>query len=164
MVSLGVTALLGFGALDAEDRRSWVQGLVDPIAVLDHLMVLVGIGLGAGKLGGSALWRLPAVFLIGGLAGFVLAGDQPSVPLIDALVRLLVIGSVLLVGMGLMFPISLPLRDAISMAVLIGACHGYLHRLEVGTAEVIWFGLGSVVSAAALMAVGGGHRRSKAPI
>ena len=63
-------------------------------------------------------------------------------------------GSVLLVGVGLMGSVNLPLREATSMAAMIGGCHGYLHRLEVGTAEAVWFGLGAVVTAGALMTVG----------
>ena len=151
---LVLAALLVFGALDGQERRSWAAGLLDPLIGLDHFMVLVGIGLWAGRLGAPAPRRMLAAFLVGALAGFVLAAGQPSALLVEALVRLLVIGSVLLVGVGLMVRVSLPQRDATSMAAMIGGCHGYLHRLEVGPAEALWFGLGAVVTAGALMTVG----------
>lgn len=158
---LALAALLVFGALDPNQRRSWTAGLADPVLGLDHLMVLVGVGLWAGKIGGSALRRLPAAFLIGALAGFVLPAGQPPVLLLEALAHLLVIGSVLLVGMGLLIPISLSVREATSMAAMVGGCHGYVHWLEVGTADAIWFGLGSVVTAVILMAVGVAVARSQ---
>ncbi len=117
-------------------------------------MVLVGIGLWAGKLGNSASRRLPTVFLVGALAGFVLAAGQPPGPLLETLVRGLVIGSMLLVAAALAVPMSLPPREAMSTVAMFGGCHGYLHWSEVGSAEVNWFGFGSFVMTAALMAMG----------
>ena len=154
IVALFLLGLLVLGALDESGRRSWMAGLIDPVVEIDHLVILVGVGLWAGKLGGSALRWLPAAFLIGAFFGYVLAAGQLPVPLLEALVRGLVIGSMLLVGVSILIPIDLSVREATGGVAMFGGCHGYLHWLEVGSAESLWFGLGSVVTAAALMAAG----------
>ena len=67
MAALALVALVVFGALNEGGRQSLVVGLADPVLALDHFVVLIGVGLWAGKLGASAHWRLPAAFLIGAL-------------------------------------------------------------------------------------------------
>ena len=84
----------------------------------------------------------------------MLAAGQTPGPLIETLVRGLVIGSMLLVAAALAVPMNLPPREATSTVAMIGGCHGYLHWSEVSPAQVISFGFGSFVTAAALMAMG----------
>jgi urease accessory protein len=146
--------LLVWQALDAGGRRSFLVGLVDPVLGLDHFIVLMGLGFWAGKLGDAAWWRLPSAFLIGAPVGFVLAASQTPSPLIDGLVRALVIGSMLLVAAALVVPIRLPHREITTTVAMIGGCHGYLHWLEIGPSEVLWWGVGAATASAGLMSIG----------
>ena len=60
----------------------------------------------------------------------------------------------LLVAAALVGPVHLPLREVTTTVAMFGGCHGYLHWLEVGTAEVLWWGAGAAVAPVGLMALG----------
>ena len=154
VAALALMVLLAWAVLDADGRQSLVAGLADPVLGLDHFMVVVGIGLWAGQLGDMARWKLPSAFLIGAFVGFVLAAGQPPFPLVDGLVRALVIGSMLLVAAALVVLIRLPQREITTTVGMIGGCHGYLHWLEIGSSEVLWWGVGAATASAGLMAIG----------
>ncbi|MFN7192585.1 MAG: HupE/UreJ family protein, partial [Rhodospirillales bacterium] len=50
------------------------DGFAHPLGGLDHLLAMLGVGLLAWRLGGRAIWAVPAAFValmaVGGLAGF----------------------------------------------------------------------------------------------
>lgn len=149
-----LTALLAFLVLNERGRDHLTAGLLDPILGLDHFLVLLGVGLWAGRWGGRAQWALPAAFLLGTPVGYLLAAGQPPIPLVDALVHLLIVGSLLLIAGALALPVRLPMREAASTVALFGGCHGYVHGLEAGRAMPVWFGLGALATAVALLALG----------
>lgn len=43
--------------------EGFTGGFVHPLQGFDHIIAMVGVGLIAAKLGGRALWELPAAFL-----------------------------------------------------------------------------------------------------
>jgi len=127
---------------------------MDPLLGLDHLLALLLVGMWAGRLRGPELWTLPAAFLAGTVPGFVLAADQASLPVVEAVVHVLVIASLLLLAAALLAPVRLPAREAMSAVALTGGCHGYIHGVEVGSEQALWFGFGALLSATALLASG----------
>ncbi|EYD76379.1 hypothetical protein Rumeso_02043 [Rubellimicrobium mesophilum DSM 19309] len=86
--------------------------------------------------------------------GYLLATGQTPIPLVDALVHILIMGSLLLLAGAITFPIRLPLREAVSTMAMFGSCHGYVHGLEAGLEMPGWFGLGSIMTATALLSLG----------
>jgi urease accessory protein len=149
-----LTALLAFLVLEDSGRDHLVAGLLDPILGLNHFLVLAGVGLWAGRWGGRAQWLLPSAFLLGTPVGYLLATGQAPPPLIDALVHILIVGSLLLIAGALTLSIRLPTREAASTVAVFGGCHGYVHGLEAGRAMPVWFGFGSLTSAVVLLALG----------
>src|SRR5690606_11637820 len=55
------------------EMASMAAGFLHPLTGLDHLLVMLAVGLWAGKTGGKARWQLPLIFMlvmaVGGLAG-----------------------------------------------------------------------------------------------
>ena len=140
--------------LEPEGRRALVAGLTDPLRGLDHFLALLALGIWVGRLQDPNLWALPAAFLVGMASGFLLMVGQPPIPLADVLVHVVLLGSLLSFVAAILLPIRLPTREAISTVAMVGGCHGYLHGHEVGWGAALWFGLGFLVAAALLLAVG----------
>lgn len=154
--ALGMTTTLAFMFLENSERDALVAGFLEPILGLEHFMVLLGVGLWAGQWGGTAQWALPAAYLLGTPLGFVLAAGQSPFLLIDALVHVLILGSLLLIAGALVVPLRLPMREAASTVAMFGGCHGYVHGLEAGPDLQLLHGLGAVSASAVLLALGVG--------
>jgi urease accessory protein len=92
-LSLPAEAHTGHGV--AHDFRA---GLLHPLLGIDHILVMIGVGLWAGWLGGVARAWLPAVFLASMAAGAALpyAGIALQGPEIAVAASVLAIGAILL--------------------------------------------------------------------
>lgn len=154
VVASGLATLLLAGAGSGAGRASLMAGLMDPFLGLDHLLALLLVGTWAGRLRGPELWALPAAFLAGTVPGFALAADQVSIPVVEGLVHLLILASLVSLAAALLVPLRLPTREAVSTVAMFGGCHGYIHGVEVGSEQAMWFGLGALASAALLLASG----------
>lgn len=137
------TGLPAGGALD---------GVVHPLAGLDHLLAMVAVGVLAALAGTRrAAWAVPAGFVggmvLGGAAG--LAGVE--LPAVEVLIAASVVVLGVLVAVGVEGSATwLPL-----VAVAMGAVHGHAHGAELpaGAAPVAYVA-GFVVATAALHATG----------
>lgn len=163
VVAVLVASALGLVPVHSEGRSALLSGFMDPVFGLDHLLALLWLGLWAGRVRGPALWALPAAFLAGTVAGFGLALGPPVGLVLEAVVHLLVVASLLLLIGAALIPVRLPLREMASTVALMGGCHGYAHGLEVSAAPALWFGLGVLVSSAALAVAGAALGRMMFP-
>jgi hypothetical protein len=86
------------------DAVGLVHGFIHPLGGMDHVLVMVAVGLLAAQIGGRAVWLVPATFVltmaVAGLAG--MAGVLPHVELGIAV-------SVLVLGAMIAFTVRLPL-------------------------------------------------------
>lgn len=124
LLALPGTALAHTGA---DDTTGFAHGFVHPIGGIDHVLVMVSIGLYATFLGGRALWLVPATFvavmaLAGafGAAGYVLPHAEAGIAL-----------SVILLGLGVALRVALPVLTAIMLAALFAIFHGHQHGAEM---------------------------------
>lgn len=127
-----------------------VAGLMHPVSGLDHLLVMLGVGVLAMAIGGRARWALPATFAgMMALAAIVsMAGYAGSV----AAEHLLAL-SVLAIGAPLALSARLSLTSAIALVAVCAAVHGQAHGVEAaGTASVV----GMLLATALLHAAGAG--------
>lgn len=65
---------------------SFAAGFAHPLSGLDHIMVMVAVGLWAAQKGGLALWTWPAAFVGLMLAGDVLGIDGVPVPFVEPII------------------------------------------------------------------------------
>lgn len=108
-------------------EHSLVSGLLHPLTGIDHLLVLMAVGLIAAKQGGKALWIFPAAFLALMAAGAALSAYAVQIPLVESFIALS------LVALGLLVSVSPKQR---SLMLFLGASffavfHGYAHAAEI---------------------------------
>jgi len=128
------------------------SGLSHPFAGLDHLLVMVGVGLFAATLGGRARWQLPAAFVaVMALAATAamsgLVGGSPAEHLLAL--------SVLAIGLPIALALKLSRTSALALVAVCAALHGHAHGVEIPTAALVApYLVGLVLSTALLHAVG----------
>jgi len=139
-------AHVGHGAAE-----SFVAGIAHPLSGLDHITVMVAVGLWAALKGGRALWVWPAAFvgvmLIGGAMGMA----QIDLPFVEPAILASVVALGLLIALAVDLPVALG-------AVIIGAFalfHGHAHGTEAGDgAGGVEYMAGFAIATAALHAAG----------
>jgi urease accessory protein len=105
----------------------FAHGFAHPMGGLDHLLAMFAVGLFAFRLGGQALWAVPAAFMgmmaLGGLAGF--AGLE--LPYVETAIAL----SVLALGLAVATGITPPVALATALVGVFAVFHGHAHGAEL---------------------------------
>lgn len=158
VVLLAGAAFAGVALLGKAVNHSFLAGLGHPFFGLEHFLALIAVGLWAGRVSGPALWTWPLSFVLGIAFGFYIAASQP-VPTVGPhilerayLAELVTTVSLVLAAL-LVLP--LPSWEATGGLMSLGMIHGYVIGAEVGAAALL-FGVGLVLAAAVLQALGVG--------
>jgi len=110
---------------------SLVSGVLHPLTGIDHLLVLLAVGLIAAKQGGKALFAFPAVFFGLMAAGALLSAAAVQIPFVESLIALS------LLAFGLLVIANDRLRDLAHPIILFlgvsffAVFHGYAHAAEI---------------------------------
>lgn len=123
-----------------------LSGLVHPFTGLDHLLVMLAVGLWAalpGRSGASTLaW--PATFLLLLLAGLAMGALGVALPLAATGVSF----SVLALGLVLLLALRPPLAAAIPLVAIFALFHGHAHATaEAASSTLIGFSIGTALAA-----------------
>lgn len=103
-------------------------GFMHPLTGADHLLAMIAVGMLSVVLGGAAVWRVPASFLLAMLTGSGASFAGWRIPGVETGVA----GSVLLLGIALALPVLVRRHSAVfGVVVVFGFCHGYVHGLEL---------------------------------
>lgn len=143
MVPAIASAHPGHGA----DIGFWA-GWMHPFSGLDHMLVMLALGVWASKLGGASRWQLPVTFVSVMALGMVLASRIGPMPWMETAL------AATLMAMGLL----LILTRAWSMAFQLGATflfalsHGVAHGHELTVS--VWSALGVLLATALLHILG----------
>jgi urease accessory protein len=106
-------------------------GFTHPFMGLDHLLMMLAIGVWAAKLAGALRWQLPATFIgfmaIGaglGFLGFKVLGIETAI-------------AASVMAMGVLLVISLPMSPIVrfSIVAVFAIMHGLAHGLELGVTQ-----------------------------
>ncbi len=124
-------------------------GFMHPLMGLDHVAVMLTVGLWAGLLGGAARLALPGAFLGTMGLGMALGMAGVAMPGVEAGI----LASVVLLGLLAALVVRLPLGMAAPLVALFGLLHGQAHGAEAGAVELT-YGMGALVATAALHAAG----------
>lgn len=125
LLLLGVTPALahvGHGATE-----SFAAGLLHPLGGLDHIAVMVAVGLWAVLKGGRALWVWPCAFVGVMLIGGALGMAHIALPFVEPAILASVVALGLMVALAVDMPVALG-------AIVIGGFalfHGHAHGSEV---------------------------------
>ncbi len=131
-------------AHDLEGDAGLQAGLVHPLSGLDHLLAMIAVGMVSVVLGGSAVWRVPATFLLSMLLGAIVGYVAWHIPQLELGVAL----SVFLLGVAVMFMQLERWRYIVIGAVAVfGFCHGHVHGMELPqSAAPLHFSFGFLLS------------------
>jgi len=148
--SLAASTMPAFAHLDPAEHGSLLAGFTHPLSGLDHILVMIAVGLWAAQIGGRALWVVPAAF-VGTMAfGFALAIIGVHLPFVEPAI----LASV--VALGLLVAMAVRMETAACAAVvgIFALFHGYAHGGELGAAGALPFSAGFVVATALLHIAG----------
>lgn len=102
-------------------------GLGHPFIGVDHLLAMLAVGMWAYQLGGSAVWKVPLVFVLTLLVGASIGLAGVSLPFIEPLIAASVMVFGLMIAMkSRVTPILVSL-----LVALFALFHGYAHGIEV---------------------------------
>jgi urease accessory protein len=155
LLALPVTMLAYIPTADAHsmgaEGAGFITGLAHPFMGLDHLLAMIAVGIWAAQTGGSAVWRLPLSFIVMMAVAALISASGFSLPTLEPLIA----GSVVLLGLMVVFAIRLPINLSMLLVGLFAVFHGYAHGLEVPQASsASLYGSGFVLATALLHLIG----------
>jgi urease accessory protein len=124
------TALAPTAALahvGAGSVASLTAGLAHPYSGLDHVAVMIAVGLWAALKGGRALWLWPNVFVGVMLVGGALGMAHVPVPFVEPGI----LASVVALGLMVALAVDLPLWVGAAVIAVFAVFHGHAHGSEV---------------------------------
>jgi urease accessory protein len=154
LIFIGLTAVLISPAIahpGSASAASFSAGVAHPFSGLDHIAVMVAVGLWAALKGDRALWVWPMTFIGVMLFGALLGMAHVALPFVDAGILV----SVVALGLAVTFAIDLPIVVGAGIIGIFAFLHGHAHGTEVAeTINGLEYMAGFVVATATLPALG----------
>ena len=107
---------------------SFSAGFGHPLSGLDHITVMIAVGLWAVQKGGRAVWAWPAAFVSVMLIGGALGMAHVPVPFVEPAI----LASVVTLGLMVALAIDLPVSAGVAIISAFALFHGHAHGTEVG--------------------------------
>ncbi|MGF6256333.1 HupE/UreJ family protein [Ensifer sp. LBL] len=148
--ALIASAAPAFAHLNPAEHGSFAAGFSHPLFGIDHILVMIAVGLWAAQIGGRALWIVPTAFVSMMAVGFALAVAGVGLPFVEPAILASVIALGLLVAMAVRL-------DTAASAAIVGVFalfHGHAHGGELGSAGALAFSVGFILATAALHVAG----------
>jgi urease accessory protein len=149
-VSLALDPVAAF-AHPGHEGASLINGFLHPLGGVDHIVAMVAVGLLAARLGGRALWLVPASFVATMAVAGLAASAEVGLPYVETGIAV----SVLVLGAIAAFRVAMPVAVAVGLVAFFAVFHGYAHGVEMPeTASGLLYGLGFVAATAILHGFG----------
>jgi len=146
----GALIIAGLNATGVWQSHSFAMGVAHPLLGVDHILVMIAVGLWAVLVGGRAVWALPLTFLATMLAGFAAASAGLDLQLVEPVVS----SSMIVLGLLVALAVKAPIWLGALITALFAFFHGHAHGTEAVTASLIWYAVGFTFSTATLHAIG----------
>jgi urease accessory protein len=129
---LSVAALLALTASPAfahpgHEVSSFAAGIAHPLSGIDHIAVMIAVGLWAALKGGRALWAWPAAFVGVMLIGGALGMAHVALPFVEPGI----LASVVVLGLMVTLAVDLPVAAGAAIVGAFALLHGHAHGSEV---------------------------------
>jgi len=148
---LALTACPVFAGVGVGSAASLAMGAAHPLTGVDHVAVMVAVGLWAALKGGRALWVWPATFVGAMLIGGALGAAQVPLPYVEPAIG----ASVVALGILVALVIDLPTWAGALLIVAFAVFHGHAHGSAIAdTLSVAEYLAGFAVATALLHALG----------
>jgi urease accessory protein len=106
---------------------SFAAGVAHPLSGIDHIAVMVAVGLWAALKGGRALWAWPAAFVGVMLIGGALGMAHVALPFVEPGI----LASVVVLGLMVALAVDLPVAAGAAIVGAFALLHGHAHGSEV---------------------------------
>lgn len=117
----------------------FVSGLMHPVLGFDHLLAMVSVGILSAQMGGQAIWKVPATFVMVMMIGGILGISGVGIPVSEYGIA----ASVLFLGVALFAERKLPVAFAMIFVGFFAVFHGYAHGVEMPEiARPLYYSLG----------------------
>lgn len=137
-------------AHSGEHTSSFLAGALHPLTGLDHLLAMVAVGMLASRSASAERWMLPASFIAAMVVGCLIAIVGVALPLVEGLIA----ASLLAFGAVLLSARTFSMMTGCALVALFGIFHGHAHGSEMVGDSLMTYGLGFLLSTAALHAAG----------
>ena len=130
--------------------NSFTSGIAHPLNGLDHILVMITVGLWGVLAGGRAIWVWPTAFVGTMLAGFAAAALGLQMPYVEPAIW----SSIIILGLLVAFAVKAPVWVGAAIAALFAFFHGHVHGTEATAASLIPYAAGFALATAGLHAAG----------
>ncbi|MBP0614061.1 HupE/UreJ family protein [Jiella mangrovi] len=144
------TPLPAFAHLNPAEHGSVLAGLSHPLTGIDHIVVMLLVGLWAATFKGATRFAIPAAFVGMMLVGFALAMAGVSLPFVEPTIM----ASLVAVGLLVALSVRVPAFGAAAIVGVFAVFHGHAHGSELGGAAAFDYACGFALATAALHGVG----------
>lgn len=154
-ILLLAAAMPAYAHVGIGTTSSLTAGFMHPLSGLDHMTVMIAVGLWAALKGGKAIWAWPAAFagvmLVGGALGML----HMPLPFVEPGI----LASVVALGLLVALATDLPVSTGAAIIALFALFHGHAHGTEVpenagGLEYMAGFAVATVLLHAAGIAAG----------
>ncbi|RUV94064.1 MULTISPECIES: HupE/UreJ family protein [unclassified Mesorhizobium] len=120
-------AMPAYAHVGVGTTSSFTTGFMHPLSGLDHMTVMIAVGLWAAMKGGKAVWAWPLAFVGVMVAGAALGMLQVPVPFVEPGI----LASVVALGLLVALAVDLPVSAGVAIIGLFALFHGHAHGTEV---------------------------------
>ncbi|ESW85405.1 HupE/UreJ family protein [Mesorhizobium sp. M1060] len=126
-ILLLAAAMPAYAHVGIGTTSSFAAGFAHPLSGLDHMTVMVAVGLWAALKGGKAIWAWPLAFVGVMLVGGALGMLHVPVPFVEPGI----LASVVALGLLVALAVDLPVSAGVAIIGLFALFHGHAHGTEV---------------------------------
>ncbi|TGV52494.1 protein hupE [bacterium M00.F.Ca.ET.141.01.1.1] len=126
-ILLVAAAMPAYAHVGIGPASSLMAGFTHPLSGLDHMTVMLAVGLWAALKGGKAIWAWPAAFVGIMLAGAALGMAHLPLPFVEPGI----LASVVALGLLVALAVDLPVSAGVAIIGLFALFHGHAHGAEV---------------------------------
>ncbi|MEI9417137.1 HupE/UreJ family protein [Mesorhizobium sp. Cs1321R2N1] len=126
-ILLVAAAMPAYAHVGIGTTSSFMAGFTHPLSGLDHMTVMLAVGLWAALKGGKAIWAWPAAFVGVMLAGGAFGMLHVPLPFVEPGI----LASVVALGLLVALAIDLPVSAGVAIIGLFALFHGHAHGTEV---------------------------------
>jgi urease accessory protein len=121
-----------------------------PFTGLDHLLMMLSVGIFAGRIGGNARWQLPLAFLSAMTVGWIIAAAGYSFAGIESGI------AAGLIALGVMFVLQIQLSRWLQAGVIaiFAVMHGMAHGAELSNVTPVATSIGFLAATILLHVIG----------
>lgn len=121
-----------------------------PFTCVDHLLMMLCVGVFAGRVGGHARWQLPLVFLSAMTAGWLLAANGFVIAGMESGIA----AGLIMLGVLFAWRIALPFAMQAGIVATFALLHGMAHGSELSNATPVATTVGFLAATALLLGAG----------